>query len=135
MYVCRSGSAADTQAISAYVQYYLHQHQMELNDEILVKTAATLATKLVYTNKVLKPFGANLFCAEDSPASICTFLIMCISLQEMLQAGLIVAGYDSREGGQVYAVPLGGTLVKVPFSIGGQNYVLPIHSVAGQLGV
>ena len=40
------------------------------------------------------------------------------ALQEMLQAGLIVAGYDSREGGQVYGLPLGGTLVKVPFAIG-----------------
>ena len=49
--MCRSGSAADTQAITAYVQYYLHQHQMELNDEILVKTAASFATKLVYSNK------------------------------------------------------------------------------------
>ncbi|KAK9917576.1 hypothetical protein WJX75_005968 [Coccomyxa subellipsoidea] len=91
VYVCRSGSAADTQAISSYVQFYLHQHQMELNDEILVKTAASLATKLVYSNK------------------------------EALQAGLIVAGYDSREGGQVFALPLGGTLVKVPFSIGGSG--------------
>ena len=51
VFVCRSGSAADTQAITAYVQYYLHQHQMELNDETLVKTAASFATKLVYSNK------------------------------------------------------------------------------------
>ena len=29
-----------------------------------------------------------------------------------------MAGGDSKEGGQVYALPLGGTLVKVPFSIG-----------------
>ncbi|CAL5229138.1 g12410 [Coccomyxa viridis] len=91
VFVCRSGSAADTQAITAYVQYYLHQHQMELNNEILVKTAASFATKMVYSNK------------------------------EMLQAGLIVAGYDSREGGQVYGLPLGGTLVKVPFAIGGSG--------------
>jgi hypothetical protein len=39
-------------------------------------------------------------------------------LQELLQAGLIVAGYDSKGGGQVYALPLGGTLVQAPFSIG-----------------
>jgi 20S proteasome subunit beta 1 len=52
VFVCRSGSAADTQAISSYVQYYLHQHQMELDHEIHVKTAATFATKLVYSNKV-----------------------------------------------------------------------------------
>ena len=51
VFVCRSGSAADTQAITAYVQYYLHQHQMELNDDILVKTAASFATKMVYSNK------------------------------------------------------------------------------------
>ena len=38
--------------------------------------------------------------------------------QNMLQAGLIVAGWDKREGGSVYALPLGGTLIKVPFSIG-----------------
>ena len=40
------------------------------------------------------------------------------ALQEILQAGLIVAGYDSQEGGQVFGLPLGGTLVKVPFAIG-----------------
>lgn len=51
VFVCRSGSAADTQAITAYVQYYLHQHQMELNDVILVKTAASFATRMVYSNK------------------------------------------------------------------------------------
>lgn len=55
VFVCRSGSAADTQAITAYVQYYLHQHQMELNDEILVKTAASFATRMVYSNKAGPP--------------------------------------------------------------------------------
>ena len=39
-------------------------------------------------------------------------------MQEMLQAGLIVAGWDAAEGGSVYAVPLGGTLIKCPFAIG-----------------
>ena len=38
--------------------------------------------------------------------------------QAMLQAGLIVAGWDARDGGSVFGVPLGGTLVKVPFTIG-----------------
>ena len=36
----------------------------------------------------------------------------------MMQAGLIVAGWDKHEGGAVYAIPLGGTLIKVPFTIG-----------------
>ena len=38
--------------------------------------------------------------------------------QAMLQAGLIVAGWDARDGGSVFGVPLGGTLVKLPFTLG-----------------
>jgi 20S proteasome subunit beta 1 len=91
IYVCRSGSAADTQNLSRYVQYFLEQHRMELGDEADVLTAAKLAQSMAYQNK------------------------------NALQAGLIVAGWDKREGGAVYAIPLGGTLVKVPFTIGGSG--------------
>lgn len=44
-----------------------------------------------------------------------------LPLQNFLQAGLIVAGWDKREGGAVYGIPLGGTLIKVPFTIGGSG--------------
>lgn len=91
IYVCRSGSAADTQNISRYVQWFLEQHRAELGTEPDVLTAAKLAQQMTYQNK------------------------------NNLQAGLIVAGWDAREGGSVYAIPLGGTLVKVPFSIGGSG--------------
>ena len=37
----------------------------------------------------------------------------------MLQAGVIVGGWDKYEGGQIYSVPLGGTILRQPFSIGG----------------
>lgn len=50
--MCRSGSAADTQAISAYVEHLIQQHQMELGADVDVKTAAQLAMQLVYNNKV-----------------------------------------------------------------------------------
>jgi 20S proteasome subunit beta 1 len=91
IYVCRSGSAADTQNLSRYVSWFLEQHQMELGQDPDVLTAATLMQRLAYENK-----GA-------------------------LQAGLIVAGWDSKRGGQVYAIPLGGTLIPVPFAIGGSG--------------
>ena len=52
VYICRSGSAADTQAISAYVQWFLAQHAMDLDRHVSVKTAAKLAQSLVYQNKV-----------------------------------------------------------------------------------
>ncbi len=38
-----------------------------------------------------------------------------------LQAGMIVAGWDEREGGAVYGIPLGGTLLRVPFTLGGSG--------------
>lgn len=91
IYVCRSGSAADTQNMSRYIQWFLEQHEAELGTEPDVYTAAKLAQQMAYQNK------------------------------NTLQAGLIVAGWDRHQGGAVYAIPLGGTLVKVPFSIGGSG--------------
>lgn len=91
IYICRSGSAADTQNLSRYVQWFLEQHQAELGADSDVLTAAKLAQSMAYQNK------------------------------NALQAGLIVAGWDKIEGGSVYAIPLGGTIVKVPFTIGGSG--------------
>ena len=60
VYICRSGSAADTQAISAYVQWFLQQHAMDLDRHVGVKTAAKLAQTMVYQNKVQPSFIAVL---------------------------------------------------------------------------
>lgn len=91
VYLCRSGSASDTQAIASYVQFYLAQLQAERGGGVRTEVAARLAMQLAYGNK------------------------------NMLQAGLIVAGFDARDGGSVWAIPLGGTLVRVPFAIGGSG--------------
>lgn len=91
IYMCRSGSAADTQNVTAYLRWMLAQHQMETSSDPEVRTAANLAQQIVYPNK------------------------------NFLSAGLIVAGWDQYSGGTVYALPLGGTMVKTPFSIGGSG--------------
>jgi 20S proteasome subunit beta 1 len=41
--------------------------------------------------------------------------------KDNLSAGMIVAGIDDKVGGQVYAVTLGGTVVRQPLSIGGSG--------------
>jgi 20S proteasome alpha/beta subunit len=51
VFVCRSGSAADTQNISAYVAHYLRQHEMDVGEPD-VATAANIAMQIVYNNKV-----------------------------------------------------------------------------------
>ncbi|MBA0807090.1 hypothetical protein Gohar_022915 [Gossypium harknessii] len=42
-------------------------------------------------------------------------------LHNMLETGLIVGGWDKYEGGKIYAIPLGGTLIEQPFAIGGSG--------------
>ena len=36
-------------------------------------------------------------------------------------AGIIIAGWDHRHGGQVYSIPLGGSLHKQAYAIGGSG--------------
>ncbi|XP_041034784.1 proteasome subunit beta type-6 [Carcharodon carcharias] len=91
IFCCRSGSAADTQAIADAVTYQLGFHSIELDELPLVQTAGNL------------------------------FKDMCYKYREELMAGIIVAGWDKRKGGQVYTVPMGGMMVRQPFSIGGSG--------------
>jgi len=90
IYCCRSGSAADTQAIADYVKYFLDMHSMELGEPPLVNTAASLVQQICYNNK-------------------------------QLLAGMIVGGWDESNGGQVYSISLGGSLVRQPYAIGGSG--------------
>jgi 20S proteasome subunit beta 1 len=91
IYCCRSGSAADTQAVADIVAVYLRMHSMEVDDVPTVQMAANLARKICYENK------------------------------DRLLAGLIIAGYDKVHKGSVYTISLGGATVKQPFSIGGSG--------------
>lgn len=55
------------------------------------------------------------------------FLICVIHVQNMLQAGMIVGGWDKYEGGQIFSVPLGGTILRQPFAIGGMFSPVELH--------
>ena len=41
--------------------------------------------------------------------------------KNMLMAAMIVAGWDERGGGQVFGVPISGTLVQEPWAIDGSG--------------
>lgn len=56
------------------------------------------------------------------------FQSICYNNKHALLASIIVAGWDETEGGQVYSIPLGGTLVRQPFAIGGTG-TAPQHTV------
>lgn len=83
IYLCRSGSAGDTQAVAGYVQRFLAEHEIEQGGTTPISVAASIVRQMIYANK------------------------------GMLSAGLIVGGWDAHSGPQIYAIPLGGTLMKV----------------------
>jgi len=91
IWCCRSGSAADTQALTDYVKHFLSQLSVEQGRLPTVKVAAHLMRRLCYQNK------------------------------DNLMAGVIVGGWDPVDGGSVYNVPLGGACIKMPFAIGGSG--------------
>ena len=90
--VCRSGSAADTQALCDAARYQINLLAVVHNTmNPPVRWAANLLANMCYQNR------------------------------EQLQAGLIVAGWDAKAGGQVYSIPLGGSLHEQPFAISGSG--------------
>merc|ERR1712025_1501746 len=88
---CRSGSAADTQAMTDVVRSQLQWHSVEFGAPPNVHTAAYLFKNISY------------------------------EYRDSLTAGIIVAGWDAEKGGQVYSVPIGGALVRQKASIGGSG--------------
>ncbi|TFK43373.1 20S proteasome subunit [Crucibulum laeve] len=91
IYCCRSGSAADTQAVADIVHYYLQMYTQTAGQPPAVHTAAALFQKLCYENK------------------------------DGLSAGIIVAGWDKDVGASVYNIPLGGGMFRQPWAIGGSG--------------
>ncbi len=76
IYCCRSGSAADTQAIADVVKYQLEFHAIEMGREPTVAEAATV------------------------------FRNLCYNYRDDLMAGIFVAGWDAENGGQVMHLKL-----------------------------
>ena len=94
--MCRSGSAADTEALAGSVRNLVSQHEMELDEIADVKTVATIANQIGYQNK-----GAN--------------------RGRGLSAYTIVGGWDKRRGSQVYACTAGGDMSKERWTTDGSQ--------------
>ncbi|KAG5363296.1 Proteasome subunit beta type-1 [Yarrowia sp. B02] len=91
IWCCRSGSAADTQAVADIVTYHLQSYAAQNDKDPSTKVAASMFQELCYNNK------------------------------DNLTAGIIVAGYDDKNGGEVYSIPLGGSLHKQDYAIAGSG--------------
>lgn len=94
IWCCRSGSAADTQAVADIVKQHLELYEMTNSTKASPHLAASLFQEMCYNNK------------------------------DGLTAGIICAGYDDEaECGRVYSVPLGGSLHEHEYTIAGSGSV------------
>lgn len=97
IYCCRSGSAADTQAIADIVSYSLYFYEwvqiLNLIQKIISKNF----------NHFRNQNGKEALVSEAAAE----FRRFCYNYRDSLMAGIIVAGYDDTNGGQVYSIPLG----------------------------
>jgi 20S proteasome subunit beta 1 len=114
IYCCRSGSAADTQAVADIVHYYLQMHAYVCR---VFSTGPTLIDSLLSQTSGDRP-------SVQVAASL--FQKLCYENKDALSAGIIVAGWDKDVGPSVYNIPLGGGLFRQPWAIGGERG--PVHS-------
>ncbi|KAM7486483.1 hypothetical protein LguiA_002492 [Lonicera macranthoides] len=149
VYLCRSGSAADSQIVSDYVRYFLHQHTFcggAYQEKTREKTGFCAERRSDFVGERLSDFVQEedgslerdiplvsfslggvgcLFRAwiqlgQPATVKVAANLVRLLSYnnKNMLQTGLIIGGWDKHEGGKIYGVPLGGTILEQPFTIG-----------------
>lgn len=94
--MCRSGSAADTEAIASFVRYHVEQIGMERNGPLDVRTVARIANQINYQNK-----GANQGLG--------------------LSAYMIIGGWDEKHGAQVYSCTAGGNMIQNKWTTDGSG--------------
>ncbi|KAF4635217.1 hypothetical protein G7Y89_g2878 [Cudoniella acicularis] len=80
-------------------------------------TGAYIANRV--TDKLTQVHDTIWCCRSGSAAD--TQAVADIVHYQLGIAGLIIAGWDERHGGQVYSIPLGGSLHKQSYAIGGSG--------------
>ncbi|KRY90199.1 Protein RFT1 -like protein [Trichinella pseudospiralis] len=97
-YICcmRSGSSADTQAVADIAKYQISVYEMEHKCNISVSIAAEI------------------------------FRNICYRYRNDITAGIIVCGWDSVNGGQIYSIPISGMIMKQCWTAGGSGSVYAI---------
>ncbi|KAL1230727.1 Protein RFT1 [Trichinella spiralis] len=97
-YICcmRSGSSADTQAVADIAKYQISVYEMEHKCSIPVSIAAEI------------------------------FRSICYRYRNDITAGIIVCGWDSVNGGQIYSIPISGMIMKQCWTAGGSGSVYAI---------
>ena len=104
-------------------QQILKQYQI-LFVTILISTGKKQQTQIKKTSKnnlFTKKKSAQMGEAPEVHTAATFFQKLCYDNKNNLSAGIIVGGWDKFNGGSVYCIPLGGSMVKQKFAIGGSG--------------
>uniref|UniRef100_A0A914CHS7 proteasome endopeptidase complex n=1 Tax=Acrobeloides nanus TaxID=290746 RepID=A0A914CHS7_9BILA len=91
MSILRSGSAADTQAITDIAKYYIETYTVMEGEPVSIYRACNIMRKFLF------------------------------NYRDQLSASIIVTGYDEKLKGQIYAIPLGGYSTRQHFTASGSG--------------
>ncbi|KAG8039678.1 hypothetical protein G9C98_000407 [Cotesia typhae] len=96
----------------------------EFNGGVVIGADSRATTGAYISNRTadkLTKITDNIYCCRSVETAANVFREMCYNYRDSLVAGILVAGYDSQKGGQVYSIPIGGMCVRQPISIGGSG--------------
>ncbi|EDN09175.1 proteasome component PRE3 precursor [Histoplasma mississippiense (nom. inval.)] len=96
---------------------FLGEDGVILGADSRTTTGAYIANRV--TDKLTQVHDTIWCCRSGSAAD--TQAVADIVSYHLGIAGIIIAGYDARHGGQVYSIPLGGSLHKQSYAIGGSG--------------
>jgi hypothetical protein len=115
IYCCRSGSAADTQAVADIVHNYL---------QLYTYVFISQQSNLLVLSTIRQIHGAH----PPVSSAAGMFQDICYDNKDALSAGIIVAGWDKEVGPSVYNIPLGGGLFRQPWAIGGVSCMFHVRN-------
>jgi 20S proteasome subunit beta 1 len=70
---------------------------------------------------LLPPYSLEKGGQPETPVAANILNQLCYGNKNHLMAGMICAGWDKRNGGQVYSIPLGGGVFREAYTIGGSG--------------
>ncbi|KAF7684120.1 putative proteasome subunit beta type-1 [Astathelohania contejeani] len=110
-------------SVGDYVANRLTNKLYKLSDRIYCCRSGSAADTQIVARIISSNLKYHSYIEESLPTvkRVATMGKKLIYKYPQLLAGLIIAGYDEKEGGCIYSINLGGTIVKQEWTIGGSG--------------
>ncbi|KAK4920284.1 hypothetical protein LTR28_012914 [Elasticomyces elasticus] len=129
MYGITNDEPPTTQTAAAIFQELCYDNKDQLREKEKEKYLVESARHMRFVQDTHEPSSCqhSLWKASEKSSHPSRHFLGCLAFSGLElwlitgSAGMIIAGWDKRHGGQVYSIPLGGSLHKQPYAIGGSG--------------